>query len=519
MSERHASMMEPPVEELLERVDSKFTLVSLAAMRGRQINSYFNQLGEGLGSIVPPQVTSVSRKPLSISLEEIAAGKITYTRIDPLAEGEDGGGEAEPDQAGEEPVIVDVAGALAGRRIVLGVSGGIAAYKAIEVCRRLVDAGAWVSPVMTAGATRFVGETTLSALASERVRRSLWDEPEPIPHTRLGQGADLIIVAPATARVIGAYAAGISSDLLTATLLATRAPVLVCPAMHTEMWEHPAVADNIDTLRRRGVHIVEPGRGRLAGGDVGTGRLADPADIVAAAASILVSAADMTGVSAVVTAGGTREPIDPVRYIGNRSSGKQGYAIAAELARRGAAVTLISTVSRPTPAGVTVISVETAGEMEAAVASAASQATVVVMAAAVADFRPKVTAPAKIKKSEGPPEIVLEPTPDILAGLGRERRPGQVVVGFAAETVTSHGQSLRDHALSKLATKGADLIVANDVAAPGVGFAHDTNAVLIVGRSGFEAEVPLSDKQTVATAVVDAIASLITPEQEKHEQS
>ena len=387
------------------------------------------------------------------------------------------------------------------------------------MCRRLVDAGAWVSPVMTAGATRFVGETTLSALASEPVRRSLWDEPEPIPHTRLGQSADLIIVAPATARVIGAYAAGISSDLLTATLLATRAPVLVCPAMHTEMWEHPAVTENVATLRRRGVHIVEPAAGRLAGGDVGTGRLADPADIVAAAAEVLATGRDLAGVRAVVTAGGTREPIDPVRFVGNRSSGKQGYAIAAALARRGASVTLVSTVSLPTPSGATVVAVETAAEMEAAVRAASSSAQVVVMAAAVADFRPKVVAPTKIKKTEGPPEILLERTPDILAGLGRDRRPGQVVVGFAAETVTGTGHTLRDYARHKLESKGADLIVANDVAAPGVGFAHDTNAVLVVGRDGFETEVPLADKHHVASAVVDAIASLIArPTQEKHEQ-
>ena len=432
----------------------------------------------------------------------------------------------------------------------LGVSGGIAAYKAVEICRRLVDAGAWVSPVMTNAATRFVGQTTLSALASEPVRRSLWDEPEPIPHTRLGQGADLVIVAPATARVIGAYAAGISSDLLTATLLATRAPVLLCPAMHTEMWEHPAVRENVATLRRRGVHVVEPAAGRLAGGDLGTGRLADPADIVAAAAGILGLArwpgrppgsgsglagvaglAGLAGVVAVVTAGGTREPLDPVRYIGNRSSGKQGYAVAAELARRGASVQLISTVSRPAPPGVAVTAVETAAQMEVAVREAAGSAQVVVMAAAVADFRPKAVAPEKIKKQDGPPEVVLEPTPDILAGLGRARRPGQVIVGFAAETVAPSsvaplGRTLRDYARAKLDSKGADLIVANDVAAPGVGFAHDTNAVLIVGRGGFEADIALTNKDVVAAAVVDAIAALINrptpvnrPTQEEQEQS
>jgi phosphopantothenoylcysteine decarboxylase / phosphopantothenate---cysteine ligase len=379
---------------------------------------------------------------------------------------------------------------------------------------------------MTRGAQRFVGALTFSALASEPVRASLWDGPETIPHTHLGQSADLLLVAPATARVIGAYAAGISSDLLTATLLATRAPVIICPAMHTEMWEHPAVADNIATLRRRGVHIVEPVSGRLAGGDVGSGRLADPADIVAAAATVLEwgpgpvpatraeGAGAMAAVRAVVTAGGTREPIDPVRFIGNRSSGKQGYAIAAELARRGAGVTLISTstASLPPPAGTQVVAVETAAEMEMAVLSASSEADVVVMAAAVADFRPKLVATEKIKKSEGSPDVVLEPTVDILAALGARRRTPQVLVGFAAETVSaapeeSPVEHLRRYAREKLDAKKADLIVANDVAAPGVGFSHDTNAVLIVGADGSEVEVPLATKEAVAVAVVDAIAA------------
>ncbi|MEY4173473.1 MAG: phosphopantothenoylcysteine decarboxylase/phosphopantothenate--cysteine ligase, partial [Actinomycetota bacterium] len=232
---------------------------------------------------------------------------------------------------------------LAGKRIVLGVTGGIAAYKAVEVCRRLVDAGAHVVPVMTEGAEHFVGRTTLSALASEPVQTSLWDEASPIPHTRLGQTADLILVAPATARLLAAYAAGLSTDLLSNVLLATRAPVVVCPAMHTEMWEHPAVQHNLATLRARGVHVVEPETGRLAGGDVGAGRLADPATIVAAVDAVL-SDGPMQGLHVVVSAGGTREPIDAVRVIANRSSGKQGYAIAAEAAARGARVTLVSTV-------------------------------------------------------------------------------------------------------------------------------------------------------------------------------
>ena len=406
--------------------------------------------------------------------------------------------------------------ALAGRRIVLGVCGGIAAYKAVEVCRRLVDAGAHVSPVMTRGATRFVGEVTFSALASEPVRKSLWDEAEPIPHTRLGQNADLVLVAPATARLIGSYAAGISSDLLTATLLATRAPVVVCPAMHTEMWEHPAVAENIETLRRRGVHIVEPGSGRLAGGDVGAGRLAEPADIVAAVTDVLAESGgsgpgSLPWVSALVTAGGTREPIDPVRFIGNRSSGKQGYAIAAELARRGAAVTLVTSANLQPPAGVAVVEVETAAQMEQAVLSRSDSTDVVVMAAAVADFRPKAEAASKLKKADGPPEVVLEPTTDILSELGARRRPGQVIVGFAAETARpgSARQDLLDYAMGKLAAKGADLIVANDVSAPGAGFSHDTNEVLIVGAGGSVTDVPLAGKDKIAKAVVDAIAATL----------
>ncbi|HEX4775435.1 MAG TPA: bifunctional phosphopantothenoylcysteine decarboxylase/phosphopantothenate--cysteine ligase CoaBC, partial [Acidimicrobiia bacterium] len=360
---------------------------------------------------------------------------------------------------------------LRGRHIVLGVTGGIAAYKAVELCRRFVDAGAHVAPVLTADATRFVGEATFSALASEPARTSLFDGPDPIPHTRLGQTADLVVVAPATAKLLGKYAAGISDDLLTATLLATRAPVLVAPAMHTEMWEHPAVQDNVATLRRRGVHVVEPESGRLAGGDVGAGRLADPARIVAAAADVLRAdeRRDLAGVRVLVTAGGTREPIDPVRYVGNRSSGKMGHALAEVAWRRGAATTLVTTQSRPVPAGVDVVRVETADEMAAAVLDRYDGVDVVVMAAAVADFRPKAVAGEKLKKREGVPEIVLEPTPDILAALG-ERKAGQVLVGFAAET-----ERVREHATEKLRVKRVDLMVANDVGVPDAGFEVDTN--------------------------------------------
>ncbi len=402
--------------------------------------------------------------------------------------------------------------ALAGRRVVLGVCGGIAAYKAVEVCRRLVDAGAHVTPVLTRGATHFVGPLTFSALASEPAQLSLWDGPAPIPHTRLGQQADLVVVAPATARLIGAYAAGMSSDLLTAVLLATRAPVLLCPAMHTEMWEHPAVVDNVALLRRRGVNVLEPVEGRLAGGDVGTGRLADPADVVAAAtAAISAPSGSLAGLRAVVAAGGTREPVDAVRFIGNRSSGKQGYAVAAELLRRGAAVTLVTTVTLAPPPGASVVTVETAAEMQAAVTEASDEADLVVMAAAVADFRPDEAAAGKLEKSSGPPALRLVPTSDILTGLGARRRVGQVLVGFAAETAGGDRERLVARAARKLAAKGADLVVANDVAAPGAGFAHDTNAVVIVGRDGVVAETGVVGKDAVAAAIVDAAADLLGP--------
>src|SRR5579875_3562130 len=278
------------------------------------------------------------------------------------------------------------------------------------------------------------------------------------------------------------------------------------------MWEHTAVRENVATLRRRGVHLVEPGSGRLAGGDVGPGRLAEPADIVAAAEALLGTGGPLGGVRAVVTAGGTREPIDAVRFVGNRSSGKQGYAVAGALARRGASVVLVSTVSGTlqAPAGATVVAVETAREMEQAVLSAAEDADVVVMAAAVADFAPKAPAARKLKKSDGPPEVVLEPTPDILASLGARRRPGQVLVGFAAETIRPGGPDLGSYARAKLEQKGADLVVANDVAAEGSGFSGDTNAVVIVGRDGTEREVPLTTKDSVAEAVVDAIGRLLS---------
>jgi phosphopantothenoylcysteine decarboxylase/phosphopantothenate--cysteine ligase len=411
-------------------------------------------------------------------------------------------------------------------RLVLGVCGGIAAYKAVEVCRRLVDAGVHVTPVLTAAATRFVTPLTFSALASEPALTELFDGPDPIPHTRLGQQADLVLVAPATARLIGAYAAGLSSDLLTATLLATRAPVLVAPAMHTEMWEHAAVQENLATLRRRGVHVIPPEEGRLAGGDIGAGRLAAPELIVATVLEHVEQVGHapfrrglegdldrpgalegvLEGVTVVVTAGGTREPIDPVRFLGNRSSGKMGHAIAREAARRGARVTLVTTAATGIPPGVEVVRVETAQQMADSVLALAPRASIVVMAAAVADFRPRTVAGNKLKKADGVPEVALERTPDILAALGATKWAGQILVGFAAET-----DDVCANAAAKLAAKHVDLMVANDVTARDAGFEVDTNRVVLLDSAGRVDELPLMTKAALAAVLFDRITQKRAP--------
>lgn len=394
--------------------------------------------------------------------------------------------------------------------VVLGVSAGIAAYKAVEVCRRLVDAGIHVAPVLTERATRFVGRATFDALASEPTQTTVFDEVSPIPHTRLGQRADLVVVAPATADLLARYAAGLADDLLTTTLVATAAPVVVCPAMHTEMWEHPSVRDNLARLVARGVTVVPPEDGRLAGGDVGSGRMAEPATIVAAVLALVGEARpgpdDLAGVRVLVSAGGTREAIDPVRFITNRSSGKQGHALAAAARRRGADVVLVTTSGHARPAGVEVVAVETAADMEDAMLARAPSADVVVMAAAVADFRPKAVADTKLHKADGIPDLVLEATNDILAELGRRRTAGQVLVGFAAET-----DDVPERARAKLSAKGVDLMVANDVSAPQVGFDHDTNAVTVFGADGTVTAVPLATKADVADAVLDRVVPLLRP--------
>ncbi len=396
---------------------------------------------------------------------------------------------------------------LSGKRVVLGVTGGIAAYKSIEVCRRLVDAGAHVIPVLTDSALNMIGETTFRALASEPPKTSLWADVEVIPHTHLGQTADLIIVCPATARIISDIRTGRSGDLLSATLVATEAPVIVCPAMHTEMWDHPAVKDNIRVLGERGVVIVPPEEGRLAGGDIGKGRLADPQEVVRVALATIGSDGPLalSGRSVVVTAGGTREPIDPVRFIGNRSTGKQGHAIAEAALRAGANVTLITASSLPSSPNIRRVEVATAAELHAAVSASLTDADVIVMAAAVADFTPSSTAEHKIKKTDGVPEIELEPTVDILADLGRRKAAGEtgaLLVGFAAET-----RDVATNARAKLERKGADLIVANNVAGENTGFAHDTNAVTIFSSDGGETSLSLRSKEEIATELCAVISA------------
>jgi len=391
--------------------------------------------------------------------------------------------------------------------VVLGVAGGIAAYKAVEVCRRLTDAGCEVAPVLTEAATQFVGPLTFTALAAQPAKSSLFgDAADPIPHTRLGQWADVIVVAPATADLLARYASGMANDLLTATLLATRAPVVVCPAMHTEMWEHPSVTDNLALLAARGVVVVPPETGRLAGGDEGTGRMADPERVAAVVLGLLEPRDhSLAGRTVLVTAGGTREPIDPVRVLTNRSSGRQGHAIAEAAARRGARVVLVTASRLALDAATAPLverhDVETAAEMHAAVLDAVGDADVAVMAAAVADFRPVMGASKKLRRADGVPQLELEPTEDILADVVAKRHDKLLVVGFAAET----GDAVAN-ARKKLERKGCDLVVVNDVSQPGAGFDHDTNEVVILDRDGGEEHVALTSKRAVADALLDRVA-------------
>ncbi|SCL29635.1 bifunctional phosphopantothenoylcysteine decarboxylase/phosphopantothenate--cysteine ligase CoaBC [Micromonospora inyonensis] len=395
--------------------------------------------------------------------------------------------------------------------IVLGVGGGIAAYKACELLRLFTESGHRVRVVPTASALRFVGAPTWAALSGQPVADDVWTDVHEVPHVRLGQRADLVVVAPTTADLLAKAAHGLADDLLTNTLLTARCPVVLAPAMHTEMWEHPATVANVATLRARGVLVIEPAVGRLTGADSGKGRLPDPAEIFAVARRALRrgpdAPADLTGRRVVVTAGGTREPLDPVRFLGNRSSGKQGYAFARAAVGRGARVTLIAAnVSLPDPAGVDLVRVGTTEELRTATLAAAETADVVVMAAAPADFRPATYAPGKIKKSEdgGAPTIELVTNPDIAAELGGRRRPGQVLVVFAAETGDAEANGR-----AKLARKRADLIVINEVGADKV-FGAETNAATVVGADGSTRVIPERTKEDLADDVWDLVVPRLT---------
>jgi phosphopantothenoylcysteine decarboxylase / phosphopantothenate---cysteine ligase len=394
-----------------------------------------------------------------------------------------------------------------GPRVILGVSGGIAAYKACELLRLFTESGHSVRVIPTESALHFVGAATWAALSGEPVTTDVWSEVEEVPHVRLGQQADLVVVAPATADLIARAAIGRADDLLTATLLTARCPVLFAPAMHTEMWEHPATQDNVETLRSRGVVVLDPAVGRLTGADTGRGRLPEPEDIFLAARTLLARGQqplDLLGRHVVITAGGTREPLDPVRFLGNRSSGKQGYALARTAIARGAEVTLIAAnVSLPDPAGAKIVRVGTADDMRNAVMDVLASSDAVVMAAAVADFRPQTAATTKLKKTSADPDpVVLVRNPDILAEISHERgRPGQVIVGFAAETddVLANGRA-------KLTAKGCDLLVVNEVGEHRA-FDRPDNAATILERDGAATEVPLGSKDELAHVVWDLVSA------------
>ncbi|MFG1917111.1 bifunctional phosphopantothenoylcysteine decarboxylase/phosphopantothenate--cysteine ligase CoaBC [Micromonospora sp. NPDC048898] len=392
--------------------------------------------------------------------------------------------------------------------IVLGVGGGIAAYKACELLRLFTESGHQVRVVPTASALRFVGAPTWAALSGQPVADDVWTDVHEVPHVRLGKRADLVVVAPTTTDLLAKAAHGLADDLLTNTLLTARCPVLLAPAMHTEMWEHPATVANVATLRSRGVRVIEPAVGRLTGADTGKGRLPDPAEIFAVASRLLArggsAPADLAGRRVVVTAGGTREPLDPVRFLGNRSSGKQGYAFARAAVARGARVTLIAAnVSLADPAGVDLIRVGTTAELREATLKAAVEADAVVMAAAPADFRPAAYAPGKIKKSDDgvAPTIELVTNPDIAAELGRRKRPEQLLVVFAAETGDAEANGR-----AKLARKRADLIVVNEVG-PDLVFGADTNTVTVIGADGSVSRLPEQAKDAVADAVWDLVVA------------
>jgi phosphopantothenoylcysteine decarboxylase/phosphopantothenate--cysteine ligase len=399
-----------------------------------------------------------------------------------------------------------------GKKIIVCVTGGIAAYKVIEVVRALAQLGADVRVIMTRSALRFVGAQTFASLSGNKVQTEVFDDSPDAPHVELARGADLALVAPATANSIAKLATGIADDLVGATLLMTRCPFLVAPAMHTEMWEHPATQEHVATLESRGAEIIGPASGVLMSGDEGAGRLVEPDELVNRVLAVLSRAADLEGKHVIVTAGGTQEPIDAVRFIGNRSSGLMGIEVAKAAKERGAKVTLIAgpSVVFDRPAGVDVIDVHTAEEMREAVLQGAPTADAVIKAAAVADFRPDHSTQVKLKKAAGPPDVHLVPTPDILAELGADhslRNPNGILVGFAAET-EADPERLTQLALEKQRSKGADLIVANDVGSPDSGFGVRTNRAVMAGPDGIT-DVGLVTKKALAEALMDKVSELL----------
>jgi phosphopantothenoylcysteine decarboxylase / phosphopantothenate---cysteine ligase len=406
-----------------------------------------------------------------------------------------------------------MASPLAGRRVLLGVTGGIAAYKSAYLARLLRERGAEVQVVMTPAATRFVGPDTFAALTGRPVHSEVFDHTEAVLHVRLARQAEVAVIAPATANVLAKLAVGIADDLLTSTLLEFRGPVVAAPAMHTGMYEHPATARNLETLRAHGVRLVGPDAGPLAAGDEGMGRMAEPEAIAAAVEEALATPAphpagggtdELRGRVVLVTAGPTHEPIDAVRFLGNRSSGKMGFAVAEAARDRGATVLLVAGPTHlPDPPGVEVVRVETAAQMRAAVAARFDEADAVVKAAAVADFRPAEPVTGKLKKDAGPPELRLEPTEDILAELG-ERKGNRVLVGFAAETA-----DLEEEGLRKLRAKGLDIVVVNQVGRPGTGFEADTNRAAILTAGGEVEPVRRWTKAELASAICDRLAKLL----------
>ena len=399
----------------------------------------------------------------------------------------------------------EVAGSLMGRRVLLGVSGGIAAYKAAHLVRLLAQDGAEVQVVMTPSALRFVGADTFAALSRRPVYSDVFEHSDAVLHVRLAREAEVAVVAPATANVLAKLAHGVADDLLTSALLEATCPLIVAPAMHSGMWNHLATRRNVASLVERGTALVGPAEGPLAAGDEGVGRMAEPEEILAAVARELGAIRDLAGLRILVTAGPTYEPIDPVRFLANRSTGKMGFAVAQEAARRGAAVTLVTgPVSLPDPSGVGVVRVEAAEEMARAVTDRYPQADAVVMAAAVADWRPKEPSLEKLKKESGTPSLTLEPVTDILATLGK-RKERQVLVGFAAETANFEQEARR-----KLAEKNLDLIVVNEVGRPGTGFASDTNRAALLAREGDDAPLREWTKLELAKVICDQLVALFS---------